>query len=30
MRFLNVTDIDNLMVLAAGGGEAGQDSKALQ
>jgi hypothetical protein len=30
MRFLNITDIDNLMVLAAGGGGAGQDSKALQ
>jgi len=27
MRFLNITDIDNLMVLAAGGGGAGQDSK---
>ena len=29
MRFLNITDIDNLMVLAAGG-EKEQDSKALQ
>jgi hypothetical protein len=30
MHFLNITDIDNLMVLTAGGGGAGQDSKALQ
>ncbi|MDQ3903144.1 MAG: hypothetical protein M3247_05860, partial [Thermoproteota archaeon] len=31
MRFLNITDIDNLMVLATGGGDgAALDSKALQ
>ena len=30
MRFLNITDIDNLMILAGRGGGAGQNSKALQ
>jgi hypothetical protein len=30
MRFLNITDIENLMVLAAGGLEGVQASKALQ